>query len=585
MGKINSFSILKVGMQGFKRFKEPYVAEFDKVTYISGGNGQGKSTIADAIAFAFCGTPFWGDKSSDRLQNNESDGMMVQVVFVDENGEIHNLIRRKAGNNMTITLDKIQMRQVDLTNTFAEKDIFLSILNPLYFIEKIAENGRELLQRLLPVIDDKKVLAQLSDSTQALLENENMLEPDFFIKKKRDELKEIENTINYFEGQIDLLKTQQKEATEKIDEIVARGEQIYNRKSELEKKQFDGIDVDILKAQLAEVAAFLSDERRKNLIAKQAELQNKQYESKLMGEILKLKADIEGRQKGCEALKTEAARVKVGDKCLTCNAVITEDSYKTIIADIRRRYDETAKKGQEAVNEYKELIALEEKSRAKFEEFRAEDLKCIESELTALGTHDVSEIAVLENKIRLGNLSEEEFAELTELIKQAEAYEAEVKALCDTDKAPEKIGEIEKSIAYNENRKKELNSLILAAGEFAAKKAELALAQLKMNRASIKLFDVVKGTGEIKNIFRFTYDGKDYRWLSTSERVKAGLEVANLLSRLTGLAYPTYIDNAECITTGIEPMYGQIIAAFAKNTELLVTHPLKRQQQQMKEAA
>ena len=57
-------------MEGFKKFKEPYSIEFDRFTCISGGNGQGKSTIADAISYAFCGTPFWGEKSCDRLLNS-----------------------------------------------------------------------------------------------------------------------------------------------------------------------------------------------------------------------------------------------------------------------------------------------------------------------------------------------------------------------------------------------------------------------------------------------------------------------------------------------------------------------------------
>ena len=54
MKRINKFSILTLKMEGFKRFKEPYTMEFDRLTYISGGNGQGKSTIADAMAYAFC---------------------------------------------------------------------------------------------------------------------------------------------------------------------------------------------------------------------------------------------------------------------------------------------------------------------------------------------------------------------------------------------------------------------------------------------------------------------------------------------------------------------------------------------------
>ena len=254
------------------------------------------------------------------------------------------------------------------------------------------------------------------------------------------------------------------------------------------------------------------------------------------------------------------------------------------MAEIKQRYDETVQKGQEAVAAYKELLELENKSKAKFEEFRADDLKKIEAELATLGDGDVSEIAMLEDRIRLGNLTEEEFAELSDLIKQADAFAIEVNALADADNAAEKIAQIEKSLKASQTQKVEISNLIHAAGEFVAKKAELTFNQLKMNRASIKLIDVVKTTGEVKDVFKFTYDGKDYRWLSTSEKIKAGLEVANLLARLTKLNYPTYIDNAECITTGIDSIHGQLVAAFARNTALTVTHPYKNSMQ-MKEAA
>ena len=85
MKRINKFHIINIKMEGFKKFKEPYSVEFDRFTCISGGNGQGKSTIADAISYAFCGTPFWGEKSCDRLLNSESREMCVEVQFVDEN--------------------------------------------------------------------------------------------------------------------------------------------------------------------------------------------------------------------------------------------------------------------------------------------------------------------------------------------------------------------------------------------------------------------------------------------------------------------------------------------------------------------
>lgn len=584
MERIKAFSIIRVRMTGFKRFKETYEVELDRVTYVSGANGQGKTSIADAIAYAFCGTPVWGEKACDRLQNAECKEMRVEVDFVDQNGEVHNLIRRKVGNNTTITLDKVQLRQMDLVSLFADKDIFLSVFNPLYFIEKLADGGRELLQRLLPVIDEKEILAQMSESTRTLLENESLLDPMFYIKKKRGELKELDDSITYFEGQIDLLKNQQKEAAEKVDGIIARGEQLSARKTELEEKQFNGIDIEALKKKQAQIAENLSGERKTALIKKQAEVQNRQYESKFANDIARITGEMTALANRCKTLSAQAKGIKVGDKCPTCHTVVTENNYRSIIAEFKALYDEAYAKGMQTKQAYNELCELDKKSKAKFEEFRAEDLKRIESELAKLGGSDVSEIAMLEERIRLGNLTEKEFAELNDLIKQAESYETEVNALSEANNAAEKIAQTENSLKACKTQKTEISNLIHAAGEFLAKKSELTFNQLKMNRASIKLIDVVKTTGEVKDVFKFTYDGKDYRWLSTSEKIKAGLEVANLLARLTGLKYPVYIDNAECITTGIDSVSGQLIAAFARNTELAVIHP-QRKAVQMKEAA
>ena len=94
-----------------------------------------------------------------------------------------------------------------------------------------------------------------------------------------------------------------------------------------------------------------------------------------------------------------------------------------------------------------------------------------------------------------------------------------------------------------------------------------------MDKAAIKLSEVEKGTGEIKDTFKFTYDGKDYRWLSNSERIKAGLEIAMLVKRLTGLTYPTFVDNAESINTNFTRPDGQMIFAFVRRCAITVHEP------------
>lgn len=584
MNKINKITILNIKMEGFKGFADSFETQMDTLTYIAGGNGQGKTTIADAISFAFCGTPFWGEHSADRLQNRECKGMAVEIRFVDENGEIHTLIRRRNGSNTTITLDTNQLRQADMQTIFAEKDVFLSLINPLYFIEKIAEDGREFLQKLLPVVNENDILTGLSDSTKSLLDGESLLDPEFYIKKKREELKELTENETYYTGQIDALKNQQREAAAKIDSVLERGKDIVARKKALEEKQYSGIDVESLRKQQSQVAQNISDDKRANLLAKKAEIESRQYHSQFLGEISKVQAEYNALLTQYQSKAAEAQKITVGSTCPTCHTVVTEKNYGCIIAEFKKEIEAIRQKGIGMKTSYTELVELEKKSKAKFLEFKADDLKKVESELAALGSTDVSEIAMLEDKIRLGNLTEEEFSALEELKRQADDFEKEVKLLSQTEEIPAKIAEIEKALKVNESAKIKINNLIHAVGEFAAKKAEIVLSKLKMNHAAIKLFDVVKTTGEIKNIFRFTYDGKDYRWLSTSEKVKAGLEVSKLLQGLTGLSFPVYIDNAECITTKLEPIDSQVILAYAKPCELTVKMPRKAEVQRQEAA-
>ena len=586
MDKITSFSILGIRLEGFKRFKEPYEVSFDKLTYISGGNGQGKTTIADAIAYAFCGTPFWGEAYCERLHNPEVKTMSVDVRFVDQNGEIHRLVRKRdivSGAN-TVYFDNAQIRQGDMPAIFTERDIFLSVFNPLYFIEKIATDGRTLLQKLLPVIPDKEILSQLSEPTRAILEGQSLLDPECFMKNKRAELREDEETCTYYEGQIDLLQTQQKETAEKIDSVLERGNAIVDKKTVLEEKQFRDIDVDALKKKRDELINSAGNERRVKLLEKQAEAQNRQYESKFAGEIAKVQAELENLMRQFRKLDAQIKGIKVGDQCPTCRTVVTSENYSSIISEMKKELAEVMEKGRGTKSALAELLEIEEKSKAKFEEYKAADLTRISSELAELKAPDTEKVARLENIIKMGNLTEAEYSELVELTAQAESYAKEVEVLYEADKIPEKIAEIQKAMSFTKNHMAELQKLIQAAKEFMVRRTEITLSRLKMNRAAIKLYDVVKSTGEVKDVFRFTYDGKDYRWLSTSEKIKAGLEVSELLQRLTGLTYPTYIDNAECITTKLSPVQGQVVLAYAKNTELAVHHPLKKQEM-VKEAA
>lgn len=570
MEKINYICILKVVMSGFKRFLKPFEVNLSEISYISGHNEQGKTSIADAITFAFYGIPLWGERSADRLMNKEAKVTQVTVKFVDGNGELHTLVRRRTGDNTTVTLDTFQIRQADLYSIFAEKDIFLSIFNPLYFIEKIAEDGRTFLQRLLPPVSQEDVLAQLSENFVALLEKESLLDPAYYIKTKRESVRELEENTTYFEGQVDLLKMQRLENQNKHEEY---GEQISNLQQkirELEDAQFKDMDKESLLQQKEKIIELISSERRKNLLEKKSSLAAMQYQSKLTGELAKLNEEIKVLAMQREKLVSLVKGIRPGIKCPSCLRKITEQNQLHVLAELKSQLNEVNERGKGLVDSRTELIELDKKCEVQFLKFRDDDLRKVDTELLEFEGADLQQLSFLEDTLRLGNLSEEQMSELCSLRADLKQLETELQLMND-NAAAEEIKRLETNIQTNRQNILSAHNMAHAAEEFAAKQAEISLQRLKMNKAAIKLYDVVKTTGEIKNIFRFTYDGLDYRCLSRSQKTKAGVEVSNLLRELTGCNYPTFIDDAEGITTAMQRPKGQTIFAFAKPGDLCVT--------------
>lgn len=93
MKKIEQFQITSMSISGFKSYEKPTELTFGDPTVITGGNGRGKTSIADAIAFAVTGLPFFGERGLDRLHNEKNPDVTIQMRFVDENGITHELTR------------------------------------------------------------------------------------------------------------------------------------------------------------------------------------------------------------------------------------------------------------------------------------------------------------------------------------------------------------------------------------------------------------------------------------------------------------------------------------------------------------
>ncbi len=488
MEKMSDFRILELTVSGFKGFLEPKTFQFDYgINFVLGDNGLGKTSIAEAVAFAFMGTGLFGEKTLDRLQNGDAKEIFVSVRFVDGNGEVHELTKTRKNNNNGITYDGYNVRQTDLYNLFGDKDLFLSMFNPLYFIETLGADGKNLLEKLLPVVSHEEVLAALPEETREALKGENILSPETYIQNRRAEVKELEETLIYMQGQSDLLEGGAKKARA---ELAAAAAELEEKKALIQEDAQEGSQPETLAGAKLELQ----------------KVQNKAFVFDGDMEICRLEAVLEPLYAKHKAIFKYLHEICTGQKCALCGHEMEDADVVAAREELKRNFEECISEGKAAKAELKRLTQEKEAKLRAFQEAQAAETARLEKS-----------IAVLETKIRM----------LSETLKQ-----------------PDIKGEM-KAIQQKIDAKKQLISYAVS---YLGKKNELLFAPLKMNRVSISLSEVIKTTGEVKDTFKFSYNGKGYAKLSLSEKLRAGLEIAELVKRLSGRRYPTFLDNGESVS-------------------------------------
>lgn len=592
MEKIQSFQITGMTIAGFKSYEEPTSLVFGNPTVITGGNGRGKTSIADAIAFAVTGLPFFGERGIDRLHNEIQPDVSIAMNFVDEEGTAHVLTRTRHKNTMTILYDGYAIRQMDLTELFGEKDVFLSIFNPLYFIEELGDGGKNLLERHLPPISHEAVLAQLSDATRAALEGENILSPETYLKKKREDIRNLEETIIYLQGQKDLAESQGENWSQTVEGLSARRDALSRTVEALEAKRFGGLDTKAMEQQLVELSARYDEAAREDspLDAEILELERKltarkaeQYQSPYAQSIAEASARLTELAARFNRDKQAFHACVPGAPCPTCRRLITEEAMAEVRTALEQSSRETIAAGQEQRAQLNELNENDAKAKAVFEQFQADDLAKLEGQLAGLKAKKSedspmddlrTQIQQLTADLEYGNLSEAEYAQLKECREELRECASDLKAA--QAAAAQKPEDIDGKIGAAQEKIKTLKKLIADVAIYVSERAKLTFSALKMNRVEISLYDIVKTTGERKDVFKFTYGGRRYDRLSLSEKIRAGMEVSELMKRLTGRNYPVFVDNMESVDdlANVRPT-GQVIMAKCVSGTPLAVRPVK----------
>ena len=601
MKKIEQFQITSLMLSGFKSYEEPTELVFGNPTVITGGNGRGKSSIADAIAFAVTGCPFFGERGIDRLHNENNLDVAIRMGLVDETGTLHELNRTRRKNRMTITYDGYEIRQLDLADLFGERDVFLSIFNPLYFIEELGEDGKKLLERYLPTIPHETVLSQLSEPVREHLKNETILSPEGSLKRCREEIRGLEERITYLRGQKDLAASQGESHEQAEQEVTLQADLLRREIAELEQRLFSGMDVSAMQERLVELSGRYEEaardertdtsklrEQLQTLREKIARREGEQYQSKFTEALAEASARV--KDLGVRYQRENAAykAFHAGMECPACHRSVTEQSLPEVQAALKKVLSELYAAGSEQRAQLIELQEMDKKAADTFARFKEDDLGKWAAEAAEMEQRCASlaeqasaeteclraEIQTLTADLEYGNLSQSEYDHLGTCREELRQSEAKIAALQTMTAA--QLPDFDREIAQANASIAEIKRKMANVIAYISKRAELTFSQLKMNRVEISLYDVVKSTGEVKDTFKFQYGGRRYDRLSLSEKIRAGMEVSELMKRLTGRNYPVFVDNMESVDdlANVRPT-GQIIMAKCVSGAALQVKPIR----------
>ena len=491
---------------GYKDLPDGFCANFDeKRTYIVGANFQGKTTIGGLFNWCMTGTTLNG-KGRESVANDtkKNEKVVVDITFVDNFGIEHTLVREKA-KEIYLTLDGKEIDQEYLSRFYKDKDIFLVVYNPYYFWTLEPKEQKDLIRKILPVIDAKDVFILLTEYEQNLIKKpiDNL---NSYNEQKNKEIDLLKTEYDINSGRIETLK---RIALEKEGELLE-----FNKEEELKElqKQFDEISMDFDNYNLENITISIEslDRRIKNIIEEDLSKISKQYKR----ENNKLK-DIE---------KEKAI-------CSYCMQEIKDDEAKENFKKfIKKEMNKLQEKADRLKEDVKKLIDCKKEKQGIFDKLNTPDMKQLQIEKDDLRQR-IDELQKEKNEILFHN---QEVKIRMENVKNAK------EALESCEKAQK---EIQQKMAINKEQKKVIDKLRVLTIEAQKEKVERYL-----NKVNIEFSKLVKTTGAIVECCNIQYDGRDYRKLSKSQQARACLEISNVFNNISGIKAPIFFDDAESTT-------------------------------------
>lgn len=488
---------------GFRKNKETFETNLYDITSITGGNTKGKTNILYAIIWGFLGTNLTGDEK-EWLGNKNSDDCLVELHFTDNFNIPHILVRYKNkydNSKNFIMLDGKTANQKDIQSFYGDKKLFLSILNPNYFISKKPAEQKELLDKYLPEIDISIVYDKLDNTEKALLEScpKNILE---FISELNENKRITETKIGNLQGKIEY-------AQNIINSTVIEAEKTFEKAEEL---KFARMELSSLEAENT-----FTKTRQENIV------------NDLNNQIVDKEKQIQDLTTNMKAGKQKYLQLKAEpiSYCPTCKQVLNQEGKLITINNMRTELE----------------IAFETKQK-------------LDIELMDLKSKHATERCKLHALESKSNLEREKHIEdLRSQIQELEQEQLEIERFNSSILSKKHtIDGAENDISLFSSQIMECSKLLKNIKEtkdvaqklyinYIEEKMKFATKHLK--NVSIKYYKVSKDDGVIKEDFIILHNGNELKSISRSETIATSLELCNMLNIVAKTNFPLFIDDSE----------------------------------------
>lgn len=494
-------------VKNYKGLPDGFKTNFEEVTYIVGDNAKNKTTIGALPLWILTGYSLTGSNKEQVANDNSNvnSNTVASMTIIDNSGSEHTTTRCKGKDNF-VMLDDIRTTQEVLTRFYKDVHAFICSYYPNYFRSMDLAKQRELLLRILPAVSAEDAFKLLEKEEQEILE-EKVVDIKGFCKARRVEIKELNSDLDKIAGSknmiIDVAIQQEDEK-----KVFTKQNELDNLEQEYEKL-IENTDNIVTIEELEKDINKLDNKITNNIKVELQELQTKQKKE------LENLNNVSEVSSICPTCKQEIKN----ENLINALKITYKKNINTIaekITNLKNETQELMNKKKSQIKKYKEMKTPEMQAKSEKREDLKSQIDMLKKEKAEIDLFN-KEVELKHNDIVNAKKKIEEFDKLSaEMSDKIDKYTKQVK------------------IATR------LNLLII--------QEQMKKVKDYLKNVTIEFSSIDEETGEIIDTYEIKYCGRKYEKLSKSYKLRADIEIATLINKITGINTTMFVDDVESIT-------------------------------------